>query len=256
VSERLVVVAHSTTPVPPLPHTHTHNQCLCVLQGSGIFYAGYVLFQVPSNLMLERFGARLWLPIITSAWGLVAMACVFISGVRGCERGGGVGSGNTRAWCMQQQGACLLMLRTVAASAGCPSGPTSFYVLRLALGVAEAGAFPAIWHVCGQVCRESRESHESVWQGVTDLALLAPTATPTPAVLPGNAHHSAILGGGGFRGSQPGRGGPCSCRPAAAVRRVGPRRWVSVCDELTRCDSSAAVAELHRVPSSGPRHTC
>lgn len=31
------------------------------------------------------------------------------------------------------------------------TGPASFYVLRLALGVAEAGAFPAMWHVCGQV---------------------------------------------------------------------------------------------------------
>jgi fucose permease len=54
---------------------------LCVLlQGSGVFYAGYVLFQVPSNLILSRLGARTWLPLITAAWGLVATCCIFIKG--------------------------------------------------------------------------------------------------------------------------------------------------------------------------------
>jgi hypothetical protein len=35
-------------------------------QGSGIFYAGYVTSQIPSNLLLARFGARTWLPLITA----------------------------------------------------------------------------------------------------------------------------------------------------------------------------------------------
>lgn len=49
-------------------------------QGSGVFYAGYVLFQVPSNLILSRLGACTWLPFITAAWGTVATCCVFIKG--------------------------------------------------------------------------------------------------------------------------------------------------------------------------------
>eukprot|EP00775_Hariotina_reticulata_P001122 gene1122-1457_t len=76
--------------------------------GSGVFYAGYVAFQIPSNLMLNRVGAKIWLPIITAAWGAVATCCIFIS------------------------------------------SPASFYALRLALGITEAGAFPAMWHICGQ----------------------------------------------------------------------------------------------------------
>jgi fucose permease len=50
------------------------------LQGSGVFYAGYVLFQIPSNLILSRLGARTWLPFITAAWGAVATCCIFIKG--------------------------------------------------------------------------------------------------------------------------------------------------------------------------------
>jgi len=58
--------------------------CLYMLpQGSGVFYAGYVLFQVPSNLILSRLGARTWLPFITAAWGCVATFCIFIRGEAG-----------------------------------------------------------------------------------------------------------------------------------------------------------------------------
>jgi hypothetical protein len=53
-----------------------------LLQGSGVFYAGYVLFQVPSNLVLSRLGARTWLPFITAAWGTVATCCILIKGRR------------------------------------------------------------------------------------------------------------------------------------------------------------------------------
>uniref|UniRef100_A0A383WNY5 Major facilitator superfamily (MFS) profile domain-containing protein n=1 Tax=Tetradesmus obliquus TaxID=3088 RepID=A0A383WNY5_TETOB len=77
--------------------------------GSGVFYAGYVLFQIPSNLLLCRLGARLWLPLITAAFGMVAVCSA-------------------------------LFIR----------GPASFYALRLALGITEAGVFPGIWHICGQ----------------------------------------------------------------------------------------------------------
>jgi ACS family tartrate transporter-like MFS transporter len=70
--------------------------------GAGIFFVGYILFEIPSNLALHRFGARLWIGRIMISWGIVATAMAFIA------------------------------------------GETSFYLLRFALGVTEAGFFPGI----------------------------------------------------------------------------------------------------------------
>ena len=46
--------------------------------GAGIFSLGYVIFGVPSNLALERFGARRWLAAIMILWGLISMSMLFI----------------------------------------------------------------------------------------------------------------------------------------------------------------------------------
>ncbi|KAG2428194.1 hypothetical protein HXX76_011874 [Chlamydomonas incerta] len=73
--------------------------------GSGLFFLGYSLFQVPSNLLLKRVGGPTWLAVIIFAWGLAA-----------------------------------------SAFAGMKTA-THFYVLRLVLGVAEAGAFPGMWYM-------------------------------------------------------------------------------------------------------------
>jgi len=70
--------------------------------GAGIFFLGYFLFEIPSNLMLEKFGARMWMCRIMVTWGLVSMATAFVQ------------------------------------------GPTSFYVLRFLLGLAEAGLYPGM----------------------------------------------------------------------------------------------------------------
>lgn len=70
--------------------------------GAGIFFLGYCLLEVPSNLILERVGARIWIARIMIMWGLIS--------------------------------ACMMFVRT----------PTSFYVLRFMLGVAEAGFFPGM----------------------------------------------------------------------------------------------------------------
>ncbi len=43
-------------------------------------YVVYVAFEVPSNLMLERFGARRWIPRIMVTWGLASMATMFAVG--------------------------------------------------------------------------------------------------------------------------------------------------------------------------------
>lgn len=46
--------------------------------GAGIFFIGYMLFEIPSNLILEKVGARLWLTRIMVTWGLICCAMVLI----------------------------------------------------------------------------------------------------------------------------------------------------------------------------------
>ena len=50
--------------------------------GSGIFFAGYCLFEVPSNLILHKVGARRWIARIMITWAIVAAAMVFVKGAR------------------------------------------------------------------------------------------------------------------------------------------------------------------------------
>jgi ACS family tartrate transporter-like MFS transporter len=45
---------------------------------AGLFFLGYCLFEVPSNLILERVGARRWIARIMIGWGLVSMATMFV----------------------------------------------------------------------------------------------------------------------------------------------------------------------------------
>ncbi|WP_397459282.1 MFS transporter [Pseudomonas asplenii] len=46
--------------------------------GAGLFFIGYALFEVPSNILLQKVGARLWLTRIMFTWGLVATAMAFV----------------------------------------------------------------------------------------------------------------------------------------------------------------------------------
>jgi MFS transporter, ACS family, tartrate transporter len=46
--------------------------------GAGIFFLGYVLFEIPSNVILARVGARLWIARIMITWGLVSSAMMFV----------------------------------------------------------------------------------------------------------------------------------------------------------------------------------
>lgn len=45
---------------------------------SGLFFVGYLLLEVPSNLALHRFGARRWIARIMITWGIVASAMAFV----------------------------------------------------------------------------------------------------------------------------------------------------------------------------------
>jgi len=70
--------------------------------GAGLFFVGYSLCGFPSNLILHRVGAKIWIALLMLGWGSVSMATMFVRGA------------------------------------------TSFYLLRLLLGVMEAGFFPGI----------------------------------------------------------------------------------------------------------------
>ena len=48
--------------------------------GAGLFFIGYFLFEVPSNLILQRVGARVWIARIMIVWGLVSMSFMFLKG--------------------------------------------------------------------------------------------------------------------------------------------------------------------------------
>jgi MFS family permease len=70
--------------------------------GAGIFFLGYFLFEVPSNVILHKVGARNWLARIMLTWAVISASFVFVK------------------------------------------SPTTFYVLRFLLGVAEAGFAPGV----------------------------------------------------------------------------------------------------------------
>jgi D-galactonate transporter len=46
--------------------------------GAGIFFAGYFIFEVPSNIVLERVGARIWIARIMVTWGIISAAMAFV----------------------------------------------------------------------------------------------------------------------------------------------------------------------------------
>jgi len=50
--------------------------------GAGMFFAGYFCFQVPSNLVLQRVGARRWIASLMMVWGVISAAMVFVGGPR------------------------------------------------------------------------------------------------------------------------------------------------------------------------------
>jgi len=48
--------------------------------GAGIFFIGYFLFEVPSNIMLDKYGARRWIARIMLTWGVISGATAFVQG--------------------------------------------------------------------------------------------------------------------------------------------------------------------------------
>jgi MFS family permease len=79
--------------------------------GASIFFWGYFFFEMPSNLLLHRYGARFWIARIMVTWGIVSSSLAFIAPL-----------------------ASFFHVQT----------STMFYILRFLLGVCEAGFFPGI----------------------------------------------------------------------------------------------------------------
>ena len=50
--------------------------------GAGLFFIGYFIFEIPSNLILQRVGARVWIARIMIVWGFISMGFMFLKGVK------------------------------------------------------------------------------------------------------------------------------------------------------------------------------
>src|SRR6201987_4715690 len=48
--------------------------------GAGIFFIGYFYFEVPSNVLLKKFGARMWIARIMISWGVISACMIFVKG--------------------------------------------------------------------------------------------------------------------------------------------------------------------------------
>jgi len=72
--DRVNVSFAKLTMLPDLGFTQT-----IYATGAGIFFVGYFLFEVPSNLLLERIGARVWIARIMVTWGIIASSMLFAS---------------------------------------------------------------------------------------------------------------------------------------------------------------------------------
>src|SRR6516162_3881922 len=48
--------------------------------GAGMFFIGYFFFEVPSNVLLKKFGARMWIARIMISWGFLSTCMMFVKG--------------------------------------------------------------------------------------------------------------------------------------------------------------------------------
>src|SRR6516164_5054872 len=85
--------------------------------GAGIFFFGYFIFEVPSNLILERVGARRWIARIMISWGVIAASFAFVPSISAI---------------FQSLGFSFF------------DNARTFYLMRFIFGAAEAGFYPGI----------------------------------------------------------------------------------------------------------------
>lgn len=100
--------------------------------GAGLFFVGYCMFEVPSNLVMTRVGARRWMTRIMISWGMISALFMFV----GEFRWGGI-----------------------AQMIGLTDAEFGFYLLRFLLGAAEAGFYPGIILYLTYWFPRSRQAH-------------------------------------------------------------------------------------------------
>ncbi len=115
--------------------------------GAGIFFIGYFLFEVPSNLLLYRVGARVWIARIMISWGVLSALTMFVTsasafyGIRfalGLAEAGffpGIVLYLTQWFPSMMRARIIALFMTAVAISGVIGGPLSGWILRAMAGV-------------------------------------------------------------------------------------------------------------------------
>lgn len=115
--------------------------------GAGIFFIGYFLFEVPSNVILHKVGARLWIARIMISWGIISGAMIFVNSpgmfylmrfLLGVAEAGffpGVILYLTYWYPSQRRGKITALFMTGIAISGVIGGPLSGWILHTFPGV-------------------------------------------------------------------------------------------------------------------------
>src|SRR5690606_6911937 len=111
--------------------------------GAGIFFISYVLFEVPSNLILHRVGVRPWIARIMITWGIASSAMMFVQGTTsfyvlrfllGAAEAGffpGIILYLTRWFPAEERARAIALFMTATALAGVFGGPISGLLLAM-----------------------------------------------------------------------------------------------------------------------------
>jgi D-galactonate transporter len=115
--------------------------------GAGIFFIGYFLFEVPSNLILHRVGARKWIARIMVTWGVLSMLTMFVTGpytfyllrfLLGLAEAGffpGIVLYLTHWYPSSRRARIISLFMTGVAISGVIGGPLSGYIMSRMAGV-------------------------------------------------------------------------------------------------------------------------
>lgn len=115
--------------------------------GAGIFFIGYFLFEVPSNLILHRTGARVWIARIMITWGLLSAATMFVTSASwfyvvrfllGIAEAGffpGIIVYLTQWYPASRRARIVALFMTAVAMSGVIGGPVSGWILETMAGV-------------------------------------------------------------------------------------------------------------------------
>ncbi len=143
--------------------------------GAGIFFIGYFLFEVPSNLILHRVGARIWIARIMITWGLVSGAMIFVSSptsfyvirfLLGAAEAGffpGIVLYLTYWFPARRRAAMMAVFMSAIALSGILGGPFSGWIMQ---------ALPGVWGFSGWQWMFIGEALPSIAVGVLIILFL------------------------------------------------------------------------------------